>query len=215
MVKTPETDQLKEEIENLRVGDELIAEGKTNLFDMPGDMPQWMAVTIRSINKFSHLVGHIVCWLTLPLCFAMVFEIIARYFFLAPTVWAYDISRMLYGALFMLGAGFALLHGVHIRADFIYRNWQPRTQAIVDTALYICCYFPGMILFFFIGYEFAFDAWDRGELGMDTAWMPHMGPIKSAIPIGTFFLILQGISELLQCFYTLKHNRWPCANPTK
>ena len=68
----------------------------------------------------------------------MVYEVIARYAFTAPTMWAYDISRMFAGALFMLGAGYGLSKGVHIRADFIYRNWSPRTQGIIDTsALYI------------------------------------------------------------------------------
>ena len=58
-------------------------------------------------------------WLTVPMFAAMVYEVVARYAFVAPTMWAYDISRMLYGALFMLGAGYALSKGVHIRADFI------------------------------------------------------------------------------------------------
>ena len=196
---------------NLQVGDELIAEAKTRVFDMPEDMNATMAAFIVNINRFNHWVGHLVCWLTLPLCFAMVYEIVARYFFLAPTFWAYDISRMLYGALFMLGAGYALLHGVHIRADFIYRNWQPKTQATIDIVMYLLFYFPGLIIFFFAGYEFAYEAWERGEKGMDTAWMPHMGPIKTAIPLGTAFLLLQGISEVLQCVYTIKKNRWPAS----
>ncbi len=197
----------KVDIEKLEIADELIAEAKS-VYVMPDDMTPWMAKTIVGINRFSYATGNVVCWLTLPICLAMTYEIIARYFFLAPTVWAYDISRMFYGALFMLGAGYALMRGVHIRADFIYRNWRPRVQATVDAILYIFFYFPGMIVFFFTGFDFAYDSWDRGELGMDTAWMPHMGPIKSAIPIGTAFLIIQGVSELLQCFYAIKHNRW-------
>ena len=199
-------------IGNLKVGDELVAEGRNNLFEMPNNMATWMANTIVSINRFNHFIGHLVCWITIPICLAMVYEIIARKFFLAPTLWAYDISRMLYGALFMLGAAYALLYRVHIRADFIYRNWQPKVQATVDAGLYLLFYFPGMIFFLITGIDFAYDAWDRGEKGMDTAWMPHMGPIKSAIPIGTTLLIIQGISELLQCFYTIKHNHWPCAD---
>ena len=59
---------------------------------------------------------------------AMMYEVIARYLFTAPTVWAYDISRMVYGAMFVLGAGYALSKGVHIRSDFLYRKWSVRTQ---------------------------------------------------------------------------------------
>ena len=194
--------------DNLQVSDELIAEAKDAL-SMPADMAPWMSRVVVNINRLSYRVGIAVCWLTVPLCVAMVYEVLARRFFLAPTVWAYDISRMLYGSLFMLGAGYALMRGVHIRADFIYRNWQPRTQAIVDFLLYAFLYFPGMVTFFFIGFEFAYEAWQRGERGMDTAWMPHMGPIKTVIPVSACLLIVQGISELLQCLYTIQHNRWP------
>ena len=62
------------------------------------------------------------------LIFAMVYEVLARKLFNAPTMWAYDMSRFLYGALFMLGAGYALSKGVHIRADFLYRNFKTKTQ---------------------------------------------------------------------------------------
>ena len=132
----------------LEITDELIAERRSADPDkLPEDMPPWMANPIRWIDTMSLWIGKIVCWLLLPMCLAMVYEVIARKFFVAPTMWAYDISRMFYGALFMLGAGYALSKGVHIRADFIYRNWSPRTQGIVDATLYLLFYFPGMIVF--------------------------------------------------------------------
>ena len=106
------------------ISDEMIAERRGGLDKMPDDMPSWMANSIVKIDKFSKLVGSIVCWILMPLIFAMTYEVLARKLFLAPTIWAYDISRFLYGALFMLGAGYALSKGVHIRADFLYRNFK-------------------------------------------------------------------------------------------
>ena len=66
---------------------------------------------------------------------------LARELGLGPTLWVYDVSRMPGGVLFMAAAGYALLRGVHIRADFLYRNWSPRTQATLDAALYLAFYF--------------------------------------------------------------------------
>ena len=63
---------------------------------MPEDMPSWMANTIIKIDKFSKIVGNIVCWILIPLIFAMTYEVLARKLFLAPTIWAYDISCLLY-----------------------------------------------------------------------------------------------------------------------
>ena len=92
---------------------------------MPDDMPLWMAKSIINIDKFSKWVGNVVCWILMPLIFAMTYEVLARKLFHSPTIWAYDISRFLYGALFMLGAGYALSRGVHISC-LLYTSPSPR-----------------------------------------------------------------------------------------
>ena len=117
---------MADEPSKLDISDEMIAERRGGSGKMPDDMPLWMAKSITSIDKFSKWIGNIVCWILIPLIFAMTYEVLARKLFLAPTIWAYDISRFLYGALFMLGAGYALSRGVHIRADFLYRNFKTK-----------------------------------------------------------------------------------------
>ena len=109
----------------------------------------------------------------------------------------------------MVGAGYALSRGVHIRADFIYRNWSDKTQGRVDLILYILFYFPGLIVFLWMATDYATLAWIRGEKGMDTAWMPHMGPIKTALPLGVALLMIQGVSETLKSYYAATKGRWP------
>jgi len=194
----------------LDITDELIAERRGDPSGkMPDDMPVWMAKTITGIDRFSLFVGNVVCWLTVPLFCAMVYEVVARYVFVAPTVWAYDISRMMYGALFMLGAGYALSKGVHIRADFLYRLWSDRLQGRIDLALYLCFYFPGMLVFLWMAADFATLSWVRGERGMDTSWMPYVAPIKTALPVGILLLIIQGVSETLKSYYAATKGRWP------
>lgn len=193
---------------DLDITDELIAERRSG-GELPADMPGWMAKTITGIDTFSLWTGRVVCFLVLPLCFAMVYEVIARYAFIAPTMWAYDMSRFFYGALFMLGAAYALSKGVHIRADFIYRLWPAKRQGMVDMFLYIVFYFPGLLLFLYAASDFAFLSFIRGERGMDTAWMPAMWPVKSTLPLGVLFLIIQGVSELLKSYYAATRGRWP------
>ena len=203
---------MAEEIDptKLEIADELIAERRSaEPGKLPDDMPPWMAATISHIDAFSLWIGRVVCWMLVPLCVAMVYEVIARKYFLAPTMWAYDISRMFYGALFMLGAGYALSRGVHIRADFLYRNWPARAQGMVDTALYLIFYFPGLLVFMWTSVDYAWIAIERGERGMDTARMPYMGPIKSVLPVGAFLLLIQGVSETLKSIYAARNGRWP------
>jgi len=191
------------------VADEIIAGRRSGIGRMPDDMPRWMARTIVGIDTFSDWIGRLASWLTLPLMLGMVYEVTVRYAFTAPTSWAYDISRMLYGSMFILGAGYALSKGVHIRSDFLYRKWSVRTQGRVDAALYIVCYFPAMLIFLWVASQWAWTAVDRGERGMDTAWMPMLGPIKSCLPFGIVFLVIQGVSELLKSVYAASKGRWP------
>ena len=98
----------EEDYSQLDTTDEMVAEGRSYTGVMPDDMPKYMAKTILGIDLFNLRVGQIACWLTVPVFASMFYEVIARHFFNAPTMWAYDISRMFAGAMFMLGAGYAL-----------------------------------------------------------------------------------------------------------
>ena len=193
----------------LDISDEMIAERRGGSGQMPDEMPKWMALTITKIDLFSKWVGNVVCWITIPLILGMVYEVFARKLFLAPTIWAYDMSRFLYGALFMLGAGYALSKGVHIRADFIYRNFKTKTQGIIDFWLYLLFYFPGLIVFLYMTIGFVQESIMRGERGMDTTWMPYMWPIKTCLLIGIVFLLIQGVSELLKSYWASTKGEWP------
>ena len=193
---------MADEPTKLDISDEMIAERRGGSGKMPEDMPSWMASSIVNIDKFSKWVGNVVCWILMPLIFAMTYEVLARKLFLAPTIWAYDISRFLYGALFMLGAAYALSKGVHIRADFLYRNFKTKNQGKIDFWLYLLFYFPGLLVFLYMTIGFVGESIQRGEKGMDTTWMPYMWPIKSCLLIGIVFLLIQGVSEL---FLSLIH----------
>lgn len=220
--------------EDLDIADELIAERRSAApGELPDDMPALHRKLIGAIDSLNDIVGKLIALLVIPLCLAMVYEVIVRKFGTspaawfqeinriftdpdspsllspAPTLWAYDISRMLYGAMFMLGAGYALARGVHIRADFMYRNWSPRTQGIVDLILYTLLFFPGMAYLLWYSSDYAFAALTRGERGMDTAWMPLMWPVKTCIPVGVLLLLIQGVSEWLKSLYAAKNGRWP------
>ena len=200
---------MAEEPSKLDISDEMIAERRGGSGKMPEDMPTWMAKSILNIDKFSKWIGSVVCWILMPLIFAMTYEVLARKLFLAPTIWAYDISRFLYGALFMLGAGYALSRGVHIRADFLYRNFKIKNQGLIDFWLYLLFYFPGLIVFFYMTFGFVLESIQRGERGMDTTWMPYMWPIKTCLLIGIIFLLIQGFSELLKSYWAAKKGEWP------
>ena len=81
----------------------------------------------------------------------LTYEVVARYLFNAPTVWAYDMTFMLYGTFFMLGSAYTLMRKGHIRTDTFYGNWSPRVQGAVDAVCYAIL-FPALIIFLWVGW---------------------------------------------------------------
>ena len=189
---------------DLDITDELIAERRAGVpGDTPNDMDKFSRIIVGNIDVMSHWVGKLTCLLLIPVILSMVYEVVARKLFVSPTDWAYDTSRMICGAMFMLGAGYALMRGVHIRADFLFRNWSPTTQARVDALLYFLFYFPSLLFFFWVSYEYTLKSWVTWERTMDTALMAPLAPARTAMPLGVLFLLLQGIAEVLRCRYNL------------
>ena len=171
--------------------------------------PKALLMTIRMIDKYvGELSGKIFMVLIFPLIGALTYEVIARYAFNAPTIWAYDISYMVYGSHFMLGATYCLLKGGHIRTDVFYEKFSVRWQGRVDAFLYLFFFFPGMILFLWFGGIEALHSWDIGEESLASPWRPALYPFKSVIPVAAILIMIQGVSELLKSIYAGWRGRW-------
>ena len=169
--------------------------------------PALLVRIVRTIDRFTLSTGAIFCWLIVPLVGAMVWEVFARYFFHRPTIWAYDVSYMLYGSHFMLGAAYTLYRGGHIRTDIFYQNWSTRAKGIVDALLYLLFFFPGIALFFWMGLEEALHSFHIREVSDASPWRPPIWPFKFVIPISLGFLFVQGISEFLKSAYAATTGR--------
>ncbi len=166
--------------------------------------PPGLARVIGTIDRISIASGKIIAWLILPMSLSLVYEVIARYVFNAPTIWAGDISQILYGAFFMLGSAYALQRQQHIRTDFLYGKWSIRTRGMVDAACYLGLYFPALLFFLYIGSEFAYRSVLFNERIVTSPWMPIIWPQKLAIPVATLLLLIQGVSELLKALYAAR-----------
>jgi TRAP-type mannitol/chloroaromatic compound transport system permease small subunit len=95
-------------------------------------------------DRISLWFGKAFAWAIMIMSFGMGYEVVVRYWFRQPTSWAFDLSYMMYGTLFMMGGAYTLSRDAHVRADFVYRLWKPRTQALVEVILYFFFFFPGI-----------------------------------------------------------------------
>ena len=161
------------------------------------------------VDRVSTYVGHFFAWSVLLLTLAVSFEVFSRYVLGAPTDWAFDASYILYGTLFIMAGAYALSRNAHVRGDFLYRAWAPKTQAWMDLVLYFLFFFPGIIAFIYSGYGFAAQSWFSHE---HSAYSPDGPPIyhyKTIIPATGVLLLLQGIVEVVRCLVCLRTGAWP------
>jgi TRAP-type mannitol/chloroaromatic compound transport system permease small subunit len=159
---------------------------------------------VRIVDKFTDSTGTWIAWLNMPLVLAVAYEVIARYFFHAPTIWSFDVTYMLYGTIFMLGCAYALHKGAHIRTDFFYDKWSVKTKGIIDAVSYIVFFFPAIFVLFIVSWNEGWYAYTIGETSEQTPWRPILWPFKMVVPLACLLLLIQGISELIKSFYAAR-----------
>lgn len=168
-----------------------------------------MESVIRRIDRINEVIGKTFSWFVLAMTLAMTFEVFSRYFFGRPTTWAFDVSYMMYGTYFFMGAAYTLSRNAHVRGDIFYRNFPERTQAIIDLVLYIVVFFPAMLALIFIGWHFFSDSFAIRETSPLSPYDTPVYPLKAAIPLGAFFLLLQGVAQVLRCIIAIRTGHWP------
>ena len=156
---------------------------------------------VNVIDRFTDTTGTWIAWLNVPLVLAVAWEVAARYLFNAPTIWSFDVTYMLYGTIFMLGAAYALHKGAHIRTDFFYEKWSDRTRGMVDSISYLVFFFPAIIMLLAASGSEAWYAYTINETSEQTPWRPILWPYKSVVPLACLLLMVQGVSETIKSAY--------------
>jgi len=162
-----------------------------------------MRSLIKLIDGLTEIVGKLVSYIVYALLIVVVYEVISRKIFNSPTVWAFELSYMLYGAMFMLGFGYALKYGSHVCIDVISNKFPPKTKAVLAMFTYLIFFFPFVYFGVKSSWQFFSQSWVMRELSQ-SPWAPPIYPFKFLMPLGFFLLGLQGISEFIKQIYNLK-----------
>jgi len=157
---------------------------------------------VRSVNKLNKWIANIASFLIFPMAGILFIEVICRYFFNNPTIWAYSLATIIYAIYLCLGGSYAALTGSHVRMDLFYSKWSKTTKAKVD----ICTYF--IALAFFI--PFLIASWSMGIQSVVTlervnaVWRVFTFPWKIAVALGTTLLFLQITAKLCNDIHIIK-----------
>lgn len=155
-----------------------------------------IAASVRLIDRLNRMVGRIVALMILVLTLLIVAEVVLRYGFTAPTVWGTELSTFLFATYVLLGGGFALLNGDHVRMDVLYGRLPPRGRAALDvlTAPFALLYCAILLV---EGGAMVAEAIATGRRH-STDWAPLLWPWLLALPVGAGLLALQVLAHLVR-----------------
>jgi TRAP-type mannitol/chloroaromatic compound transport system permease small subunit len=168
-----------------------------------------MQSILLGVDRLNAFIGKLFAWCIVILMLAICYEVFRRYVLRDPTTWAYDVSLMLYGALFMMAGAYTLSRNGHVRGDFIYRKWTPRTQAKSDLVLYFLFYFPGILALIYSGWGYFYLSYLLNEHSSFSPEGPVIWPFKALIPITGVMMLLQGMVEVVRCWMCIRDGEWP------
>ncbi len=166
-----------------------------------------------TIDGISAWVGKAFAWCIMIMTFGVSYEVFVRKILTSPTSWAFDISYIMYGTLFMMAGAYTLSRDAHVRGDVIYRLLPVRTQATIELILYFLFFYPAVLTLIYAGTDYAMESWSynmgSGEVSvMSPAGVP-ISPFKTVMPVAASFLLLQGFAETARCIVCLRTGAWP------
>jgi TRAP-type mannitol/chloroaromatic compound transport system permease small subunit len=159
------------------------------------------------IDGISTWVGKAFAWCIVALTFVVTYDVVMRKLG-NPTVWAFDMSWMLYGALFLMAGAYTLSRNGHVRGDVLYGFFPPRLQASLDLVLYFAFFVPGILALAYAGIGYAETSWMQKETSYNSADI-IIYPVKVLIPIAGMLVFLQGLAEITRCVQCLRSGQWP------
>ncbi len=168
---------------------------------------------INLVDSFTGWIGKVFAWCSLLLTFGVAYEVFVRYAMRDPTSWAFDLSYMMYGSLFMMAGAYTLARDGHVRGDVLFRLWRPKVQATVELTLYIFFFFPGILALIWAVADYASESWSynygTGEVSINSPANVPISQFKTVLPIAAALLLLQGMAQVCRCIVCLKTGEWP------
>lgn len=160
---------------------------------------------VRLIDSINEYTGRIASYVILPMLAVMIYEVIMRYYFQAPTIWGTEMTTFLFAGYTLMGAGYTHLKGGHVNMNALYGRFSPRSQAVCDLITWVgFLAYCGVLLY--ESSRFFWDVFSSGRAS-GTDWNPKLWPVLISLPLGVLLLLLQGIAKLIRDIQTVAGSR--------
>ena len=151
----------------------------------------------RLIDALTERIGRLVIWLVLVATLISAGNALVRYTLGESSNAWLEIQWYLFGAMFLLAAGYTLKHNGHVRIDIVYNRLGPRGQAWIDLAGGLVFLLPMAVLLVWLSWPMAHEAWVTHEMSPDAGGLLRW-PVKLLLPVGFGLLALQGLAEVIK-----------------
>ena len=155
------------------------------------------------IDAINEWIGRLVGWVTLGLVLVVFVDVVMRYMFNTSFVFIQELEWHVFGFIFLIGAGYTLLHDGHVRVDIIYQRLGARGQAWTNLIGVIFFLLPGCIMVIITSWKFMYNAWSVMEGSPDPGGIPFRFLLKGTITTGFILLTLQGLSLGIHSLFQL------------
>ena len=163
-------------------------------------------------DRLSAWVGKAFAWCVMVMTLGVGYEVVVRRLLDAPTSWALDVTWIMYGTLFMMGGAYTLSRDGHVRGDFLYRLWKPRTQAKMELVLYILFFFPGILALIFTGWKYASRSVGYREVSINSPAGIPIFQFKLVMVAAGIVLFIQGVAQVMRCIMCIRDGYWTRAS---
>jgi TRAP-type mannitol/chloroaromatic compound transport system permease small subunit len=153
---------------------------------------------LATVDRVSKVLGAITMVMTAALVAIMSYEMFVRRILNSPTMWAFDLSYMLSGLIFIMACPYALLHKEHVCVDFLSTHLPVRVQGAVSFLIYATLFLPCIYIISQASVEAAYKAFVTGELERVSPWSPVIWPYYTGLAVGLCGLVLQTIAEMIR-----------------
>lgn len=151
----------------------------------------------RAIDALNGWIGRGVYWLVLAAVAVSTVNALMRYSFsVSSNAWL-ELQWYLFGAIFLLGAGYTLKANGHVRIDLVSARLGPRAQAWIDIVGGLLFLLPMALLILYFSWPMFVDSYVTGEMSSDAGGLLRW-PAKLLIPAGFALLVLQAVSEIIK-----------------
>jgi TRAP-type mannitol/chloroaromatic compound transport system permease small subunit len=148
----------------------------------------------KGIDVLNEWVGRGVAWVTLGLVLVIFVDVVMRYMFRISFVFTQELEWHLFAFIFLIGAGYTLLHDGHVRVDVLYQRLGTKGKAWINLVGVLLFLFPGCVMIIVTSFKFVYTSWAIMEGSPDPGGVPFRFIVKGTIPVGFFLLLLQGTS---------------------